>query len=204
MAKSVLAIVGSPRGNSNSERLARACLDAAAESGAETRLFSVRGKQIAHCRACAECAGKGDGTYCVVNDDVLPLLDDMVWADAIVFASPTYMAGMSAQMKTLMDRTRPLWIKGNCLQSKTASFIAVGDGRWGGQELAIRSMMDFALNHGMIVVGSACLDWGNWEVIGQAREPGEVAGDQFALEAARGLGRRIAALSVVFAPTRAG
>jgi hypothetical protein len=77
---------------------------------------------------------------------------------------------------------------GNVRQHRIASVIAVGEGRWGGQELAARSVRDFCLNHGMIILGPACLPYGNWEVIGVADAPGAVSGDEFAVKAAEGLG----------------
>jgi hypothetical protein len=74
--------------------------------------------------------------------------------------------------------------------------MAVGEGRFGGQELAARSVMEAGLNHGMIVVGPACLPHGNWEVIGVAGKFGEVESDEFAMTAAAGLGTRLAGLEI--------
>jgi hypothetical protein len=72
--------------------------------------------------------------------------------------------------------------------------MAVGEGRFGGQELAIQNVLWAALNHGMIVAGSASLPYGNWEVCGVAGQPGEVLKDTEAVRAAEGLGRRLAHL----------
>lgn len=190
----LLALAGSPRANSNSAYLSRRCLDAAAGEGCETRLLELCNLTIGPCLACDGCVDHAGGERCVQDDDMAQVLDAMLWAEAIVFATPTYMGGMSAQLKCLIDRTRPIWSPENILQHRTASVIAVGDGRWGGQELAARSVMDFCLNHGMIVLGPACLPYGNWEVVGVAGKPGTVAEDDFAVKAAEGLGRRLAKL----------
>jgi multimeric flavodoxin WrbA len=192
----ILAIAGSPRPQSNSAFLCHTCLQAAAAEGAETRLLELCRLQVAPCRACNDCVDFAAGERCVIADDMTMVLTEMLWADAVVFATPTYMGGMSAQLKALIDRTRPVWSPENILQHRTASVIAVGEGRWGGQELAARSVMDFCLNHGMIVLGPACLPDGNWEVIGQADTPGQVAGDEFAVKAAAGLGRRLGRLQI--------
>lgn len=194
--KRILAIAGSPRRNSNSAYLCTRCLAAAREEGAETRLLELCNLQIAPCNACTQCVDHAGGERCVIDDDMPIVLDALLWAEAIVFATPTYMGGMSGQLKALIDRTRPIWSPENTLQHRTASVIAVGEGRWGGQELAARSVMDFCFNHGMIVLGPACLPYGNWEVIGQAGEPGQVSEDEFAVKAAEGLGRRLARLQV--------
>jgi multimeric flavodoxin WrbA len=194
--KKILAISGSPRRNSNSSCLCRQCLCAAAKAGAETRLLELSELQIAPCHACENCVDFAAGESCVIADDMKVVLEAMLWAEAIVFATPTYMGGMSAQLKCLLDRTRPIWCPENILQHRVASVMAVGEGRWGGQELAARSVLEACLNHGMIVVGPACLPYGNWEVIGVAGPPGQVAEDAFAIKAAEGLGERLAKLEI--------
>ena len=125
--KRILAISGSPRRNSNSALLCNSCLQAAAAEGAQTRLLELCHLQIAPCQACRSCVNFAAGERCVIDDDMATVLADMLWADAIVFATPTYMAGMSAQLKALIDRTRPIWSPENTLQHRTASVIAVGD-----------------------------------------------------------------------------
>jgi multimeric flavodoxin WrbA len=193
--RNILGIVGSPREGGNTELLMQRLLGAAQQEGAATSLFTLAGKTIGPCLACADCAG-GPPEFCVQRDDMMMLYSLMLWADAIVFGTPVYMGTMSAQLKAVFDRTRPLWIMDNALSRKVAAAIAVGEGRWGGQELAIQQIYWAALNHGMIVVGSASLPYGNWEVCGIADEPGDVLADEHALNAAEGLGRRLARLKV--------
>jgi multimeric flavodoxin WrbA len=196
----ILGVVGSPRPGGNTEQLVQRVLDAARAEGAETKLFIAAGKTIAPCLACDDCVG-GPPDYCVQRDGMAELYPLMLWADAIVFGSPVYMGTMTAQLKAIFDRARPLWIMDNALSTKVAAAVAVGDGRWGGQELTIQSIYWAALNHGMVVAGSASLPFGNWEVCAQARAPGEVLRDEAALRAAEGLGRRLARLRVEQGPS---
>ena len=126
--KRILAISGSPRRNSNSALLCNSCLQAAAAEGAQTRLLELCHLQIAPCQACRSCVNFAAGERCVIDDDMATVLADMLWADAIVFATPTYMAGMSAQLKALIDRTRPIWSPENTLQHRTASVGRPGTG----------------------------------------------------------------------------
>ena len=191
----ILGIVGSPREGGNTEYLMERLLAAARKAGAETMLFTLAGKTISPCRACENCVG-GPSEHCVQDDDMLDLYPRLVWADAIVFGTPVYMGTMSAQLKAVFDRSRPLWRMNNALSTKAAAAIAVGDGRWGGQELAIQNIHWAALNHGMVVVGSASLPYGNWEVCGVAGPAGKVAGDTEAVRAAEGLGRRLAQMQI--------
>jgi multimeric flavodoxin WrbA len=191
----LLGLVGSPRPGGNTELLVSRVLEAAASEGAETRLFAVAGKEIGPCLACPECGGPG-GSLCVQPDGMAELYPLLLWADAIVFGSPVYMGTMSAQLKAVFDRSRPLWGREDGLSRKVASAIAVGDGRWGGQELTIQNIYWAALNFGMIVVGSVSAIYGNWEVCGQAGEVGDVLRDEAALQAAEGLGKRLAHLNL--------
>jgi multimeric flavodoxin WrbA len=196
----ILGVVGSPRPSGNTERLVQRVLDAARTEGAETKLFATAGKAIAPCLACDDCVA-GPPDFCVQHDDMAELYPLMLWADAIVFGSPVYMGTMTAQLKAIFDRARPLWIMDNALSTKVAAAVAVGDGQWGGQELTIQNIYWAALNHGMIVAGSASLPFGNWEVCAQAGSPGEVLRDEGALRAAEGLGRRLARLRVEQGPS---
>lgn len=193
--RNILGIVGSPRKGGNTELLMQRVLEAARQEGAATSLFSMAGKTIAPCLACDDCLG-GPPEWCVQKDDMLDLYPLMAWADAIVFGTPVYMGTMTAQLKAVFDRARPLWIMDNALSRKVAATIAVGEGRWGGQELALQHVYWAALNHGMVVMGSASLPYGNWEVCGIAGAPGEILNDEEAMAAARGLGRRLARLKL--------
>jgi multimeric flavodoxin WrbA len=64
----VVAIVGSPRKNGNTEILAAHTLKAIAEEGIETELISLAGKDIRPCNACMACAEK---EQCSIQDALL-------------------------------------------------------------------------------------------------------------------------------------
>ena len=181
----ILGIVGSPRKGGNTEQLMREVLAAARQVGAETRLFSLAGRTVGPCTACDACQRSPDG-LCVIEDDMQGLYPLMQWADTIVFGSPVYMGLMTAQLKAVFDRARPLWRKRGGLLQKAAAAVVVGEGRWGRQEFALQSIYWAAVNHGMIVLepdADAC---------GVADAPGDIARDEQAMGAARALGRRLA------------
>jgi len=192
----ILGIVGSPRPGGNTEFLMDRLLAAAQAEGAETRIYTLAAKTIAPCIDCRGCTDRQP--YCTQSDDMQPLYDHMLWADAIVFGTPVYMGTISAQLKAVFDRARPLWLMDNALSRKAAAALSVGDGRWGGQELAVQTVHTAALNHGMIVVGGACLPYGSWEVCGVAGEPAAVAADSDAIRAAQGLAHRLARIRIEF------
>jgi multimeric flavodoxin WrbA len=187
----LLAIVGSPRKGGKTEQLVERVLEAAREEGAETRLFTVAGKTIAPCTACGACV-KDPAALCAQHDDMDDLYPLLVWADAIVFATPVYFNSMTAQMKAVFDRMRPLWRGGRKLAGKAAAVVTVGAGRWGGQEVAAEHVFICAINHGMALPSSP--DPAGWQVCAVAADPGDIARDERALRDAADLGRRLAAL----------
>jgi multimeric flavodoxin WrbA len=101
-AMKVLGINSSPRRkHSRTLKLVEAVLGGARQHGAETELVDVCALDIRYCLGCQGCYAKG---MCVRDDDFPDLLDTMVRADGIVLGSPVYMYGVTAQLKTVIDR----------------------------------------------------------------------------------------------------
>mgnify|MGYP000434262491 CR=1 FL=1 len=106
MAKKVLVISTSLRGNSNSEILAKECERGAKDAGHEVEFVSLRGKDIRFCIGCMTCQKSG---RCVLKDDVAEIMAKIKEAEVIIFATPIYYYEMCGQMKTLLDRLNPLY-----------------------------------------------------------------------------------------------
>ena len=106
MSKNVLVISTSPRKNSNSESLAAAFAKGALEAGNTVEQISLRGKDIKFCIGCLTCVKT---LRCVISDDTEEIRQKMLKADVIAFATPIYYYEMSGQMKTLLDRSNPLY-----------------------------------------------------------------------------------------------
>lgn len=104
--KKVLIISASLRSSSNSDVLAQAFMKGAQEAGNKVMYESLAGKKIDYCIGCMACHKTGT---CVLKDDAVELAEKMKTADVIVFATPVYFFGMSGKMKTLLDRTNPLY-----------------------------------------------------------------------------------------------
>ena len=100
----ILGIEGSPRNNGNTEKLVRTILDAAAESGADTRFFKLGKMNISPCLGCIGCRKDGK---CVIDDDMQTVYEEMQTCDAIVLGSPVYMWQVTAQVKSFLDRLVP-------------------------------------------------------------------------------------------------
>lgn len=108
MSKKVLVISTSPRKNGNSNILANQFVKGARENGHEVEKISLINKQIGFCKGCLVCQ---NDKPCVIKDDANEIVQKMNEANVIVFATPIYFYEMCGQMKTLLDRTNPLFIK---------------------------------------------------------------------------------------------
>ena len=97
----IVVLTGSPRKNGNSAYLAEQFIKGVEEQGHEIFRFDCAFKQVEPCRACNHCGMNGT---CIFNDDFLELRPKMVEADMVVFATPMYYFGISAQMKRVIDR----------------------------------------------------------------------------------------------------
>lgn len=76
--------------------------------------------QISPCKGCGVCqCHKG----CVDQDDTNPTIDKIAAADMILFATPVYWWGMSAQLKLVIDKC---YCRGMQLKGKKAGVIVVG------------------------------------------------------------------------------
>lgn len=97
----ILILTGSPRKGGNSAILADSFAKGAQEAGHTVARFDAAFKNVHPCIACNRCGMDGD---CVFNDDFNFVRENIVDADVVVFASPMYYFGFSAQLKAVIDR----------------------------------------------------------------------------------------------------
>ena len=97
----ILVITGSPRRKGNSAILADNFIKGAEEAGHTVFRFDAAFKKVHPCTGCNHCSMDGP---CVFNDDFNEVRSNIINADAVVFASPMYYFGLSAQIKTVIDR----------------------------------------------------------------------------------------------------
>ena len=96
----LLGISGSARNETASgvHALVRTVLDA---TGLAYELVSLKGKTIKGCIACLGCV---KDNVCKVKDDLEPLRDKIVEADAYVIGAPNYYSGMNALTHAFLER----------------------------------------------------------------------------------------------------
>lgn len=181
----VVAFNGSARKGGNTTRMVREVFSVLEREGIETRLTELAGERIRGCTACYRC-GKHKDRRCAVDDDVVnACLEQMLAADAILLASPTYFADVTAELKALIDRAGMVSrMNDDMLRRKAGAAIAVA--RRGGAIHTFDSINHFFFISQMIVPGSSY-----WN-LGFGRDKGEVEKDEEGLATMRTLGENLA------------
>lgn len=97
----IAVLKGSPNINGSSNMLADNFIRGATEAGHDIVEIDAAHADISPCIGCVHCGYEGD---CVLNDDMDEFREKMLESDMLVFVTPLYYYGMSAQLKTLIDR----------------------------------------------------------------------------------------------------
>ena len=104
--KKIIVISTSLRTGSNSDMLANQFIEGAKAVGHEVEKISLAGKDIKFCEGCLACQKLGK---CVIQDDANDIMQKVLNADVVCWATPIYYYEMSGQMKTLIDRMNAMF-----------------------------------------------------------------------------------------------
>ena len=105
--------------------------------------------------------------------------DDVLWADAVVFGTPSRFGNVASQLKQFVDTLGPHWLTGR-LADKVYSAFTSGSTPHGGMETTLVSMYNMVCHFGGVVVppGAPALadlfdrnPYGTSHVLGRAQEP---------------------------------
>lgn len=179
--------------------LARAIEEGARGAGAEMRLRKAR--ELAPEEVVA--ANEGWAAHRSETEDIAEASnDDLTWADAIVFGTPTRYGLPSAQLKQFIDQTGGLWAKG-ALANKIGSAFTSAATSHGGHEATILSLNTVFYHWGCILVPPGYNDpvqfhSGNPYGTSFTSNNGALKPDEAALAAARFQGRRVAEVAARF------
>lgn len=102
----VIAFMGSPRIDGNTELLLNETIRAVKEHGHEVKTFKLNYLRIKPCQDCGGCDKTG---VCIIDDDMSEIYRQLREADRIILASPIFFFGLSAQAKTMVDRCQSFW-----------------------------------------------------------------------------------------------
>ena len=98
----ILILSGSPRKDGNTELLVEAFVKGASQKH-HVEVVSVHDYKVNPCLGCNACFKSKDNT-CAQKDDMSIIYEKMAHTDMLVIASPVYFYGISAQLKTIIDR----------------------------------------------------------------------------------------------------
>ncbi len=116
----VLGLVGRPRKGGNTDLLVSKILEGAAASNHLTEKVYLYALDTAPCVDCRNC--QKSKFQCTIADDMQKLYPKLENAGVIVFGTPLYWYGTSAQMKLVIDRLRPYVASGK-LKGKKAILV---------------------------------------------------------------------------------
>ena len=97
----IVVLEGSPNKNGSSNMLAEGFIRGAKEAGHSVQIVDAAHAKIHPCTGCIHCGYEGP---CSQTDDMNEMRRTILDADMMVFVTPLYYYGMSAQLKTLIDR----------------------------------------------------------------------------------------------------
>lgn len=144
----------------------------------EIEIIAPEKLHIAPCKGCDVCQCYNG---CVDDDDTNPTVDKIAAADLILFATPVYWWGMSAQLKLVIDKC---YCRGTQLKGKKVGVIAVGG-----------SPVD-NIQYELIFKQFDCIaEYLSWDMLFQkayfAYERDELSGDKTALEELERIGNEL-------------
>ncbi len=117
----IVILNGSPR-KGNTRDLLKAFMDGAKD--AEIDYYNLHETKVAPCEACNSCTeSKGK---CKHNDATNEILSNIHNANAIVFGSPVYWWGVTAQLKAMIDKMYAFNYQNYQLPHKRVGLIMVG------------------------------------------------------------------------------
>lgn len=172
-------------------RMAQAAVEGAEKAGAEARLHKVA--ELAPEEAIQ--SNEGWAAHRRQTQDVPEAsTDDLEWADAIVFGTPTRFGNVSAQLKQFIDTAGPLWQAGKLVNKVFAGFCSTGTAH-GGQESTLLTLFNVVHHWGGIVVTPGYTESdqfvaGNPYGASHTSNNGEIAPDDTALGATELTARR--------------
>lgn len=183
------------------EGLAKAIAEGAAAEGAEVRLR--RAREFVGPDVMALAPGWKESAEAMNAKYEAPTADDAVWADAIIFGTPTRFGAVAAELKAYIDSLGGLWAKG-ALNGKLGSAFAGSATPHGGNESTIISLYNPMAHLGLIIVPTCFADGAMFKGAGTPYGASVVSGNPPAgpspeeLDVARYQGRRVTQIAQKF------
>jgi NAD(P)H dehydrogenase (quinone) len=137
------------------EALAKAVAEGAAAEGAEVRLR--RARELVGPDIMASVPGWKESAEAMNQRYAAPTADDAVWADGVIFGTPTRFGSMASELKAYIDSLGALWAQGK-LNGKAGSAFAGSGQPHGGNESTVISLWNPLAHLGFIIVPTGYAD----------------------------------------------
>ena len=104
--KKVIILNSSPRKNFNTAKLLKEAQKGAESVGAQAEYFILYDYNFKGCMSCFACQRKGSTTegVCAIKDDIKPILEKCINADAIIIGSPVYFSYPTGMFRCFLER----------------------------------------------------------------------------------------------------
>ncbi len=137
------------------EALALAVAEGARSAGAEVRLR--RAREVVSPEIIAGVPGWKQSAEAMNAKYEAPTPDDAVWADGVIFGTPTRFGSMTSELKAYIDSLGGLWAEGK-LNGKAGSAFAGSSQMHGGNESTVISLWNPLAHLGFIIVPTGYAD----------------------------------------------
>lgn len=169
--------------------LAQAAVDGAEHAGAHIRLRKV--PELAPPEAIESNPAWAQHVRDTA-DVALACLDDLAWADVVLFGTPARFGNPAAQLKSFIETTGPLWQEGK-LANKVCTAFTSASTLHGGQEATLLALGNVFYHWGGVIVPPGYTDpiqFQSGNPYGTSHTVTAGPPDEVALEAARYQARR--------------
>jgi multimeric flavodoxin WrbA len=99
-----LSINGSPNSNGSSAFIINKIIESIDVNNTDYIKYNLGEMKINYCLGCKQCHKTGK---CIHNDDVEIVIKNIVKADLLIIASPSYWGDITGQLKVFFDRNTP-------------------------------------------------------------------------------------------------
>ena len=104
--KKVIVLNASPRKNFNTAQLLKEAQKGVEAAGAEVEFINLYEYNFLGCRSCFACQRKGSTTdgICAIRDDLKPVLEKCLNADALIIGTPVYFSYPTGVFRSFTER----------------------------------------------------------------------------------------------------
>ncbi len=104
----VICILGSPRREGNTDRLASEFLKGVESKGYHSRVIIPTELDISWCDGSNQCFRDG---LCIIRDGMNEIYEEILEASHLVIATPVYFMGPPGSLKSFIDRFQAVWAR---------------------------------------------------------------------------------------------